>query len=215
MINRSSSLFLVLLLLFSMAMPAAADEYDNTYQTIVPPQPTTTGDKIEVLEVFWYGCPHCYHFEAYIHRWLKTKPADVEFVRMPAVLSRNWLPHAKAYYAAIKLDVLNRIHTPLFNALHRDGKRIFTEDELRNFFVSQGVDGEAFTKAYESTEVQTKIKQAFYLARNFKITGVPSIVVDGKYMTSASMTGSYDKLLEVVNYLIKKVRAEKQAAAGN
>ena len=181
----------------------------------MPPQPTTTGDKIEVLEVFWYGCPHCYHFEAYIHRWLKTKPADVEFVRMPAVLSRNWLPHAKAYYAAIKLDVLNRIHTPLFNALHRDGKRIFTEDELRNFFVSQGVDGEAFTKAYESTEVQTKIKQAFYLARNFKITGVPSIVVDGKYMTSASMTGSYDKLLEVVNYLIKKVRAEKQAAAGN
>ena len=215
MINRTSSLSLALLLLFSVAAPATADEYDNTYQTVVPPQPTATGDKIEVLEIFWYGCPHCYHFESYIHRWLKTKPADVEFRRMPAVLNRTWLPHAKAYYAAIKLDVLDRIHTPLFNAIHRDGKRIFTEEELKDFFVSQGIDGDAFTKAYESTEVQTKIKQAFYLARNFKITGVPSIVVDGKYVTSASMTGSYDKMLEVVNYLIKKVRAEKQATAGN
>jgi thiol:disulfide interchange protein DsbA len=212
MINRTSLFTLVLLLLFARTS-LAADQYDQYYRTVVPPQPTTTGDKIEVMEFFWYGCPHCYHFESYIHKWLQTKPADVAFVRMPAVLNQSWIPHAKAYYAAIKLGVLDRIHTPLFNAIHRDRKPIFTEAKLKEFFVSQGIDGDAFTKAYNSTEVAIKIKQAYLMARNFKITGVPTMVVDGKYVTSASMTGSFDKMIDTVNYLIKKVRQERKEAS--
>jgi thiol:disulfide interchange protein DsbA len=208
MINRTTALLLGVLLLFSAG--AAADQFDNAYRTLVPAQPTQTGDKIEVLEVFWYGCPHCYHFEPYIHRWLKTKPDDVAFRRMPAVLNKNWIPHARAYYAAVKLGVLDRIHTPLFNAIHKDRKPIFTEDQLRDFFVSQGVDGDKFTEAYNSTEVETKIKQAFFMARNYKLTGVPTVVVDGKYVTSSSRTGSFDKLIETVNYLVRKVRNERQ-----
>jgi len=210
MLNKTSTVLLGLLLILGQAAPAAADQYDKYYRVVEPPQPTQTGNKIEVLEIFWYGCPHCYHFESYIHKWLKTKPDDVAFRRMPAVISRNWLPHAKAFYAAVKLGVLDQIHTPLFNAIHRDRKPIFSKQQLRKFFVSMGINGDKFIKAYDSNEVDTKIKQAFYTQRNYKITGVPTVVVGGKYLTSAMLTGSFDKMIDTINYLIKKVRREEK-----
>lgn len=210
MLNRTSAVLLGLFLIFVQAAPAAADQFDGDYRVVEPPQPTQTGDKIEVLEIFWYGCPHCYHFESYIHKWLQTKPDDVAFRRMPAVISKNWLPHARAYYAAVKLGVLDQIHTPLFNAIHRDRKPIFSESQLKDFFVSLGIDGDRFEQAYNSNEVDTKIKQAFYMERNYKITGVPTVVVGGKYLTSAMLTGSFEKMIDTVNYLIKKVRSEQK-----
>ena len=156
--------------------------------------------------MFWYGCPHCYHFEPYIEKWLKTKPDDVVFRRVPAALNKSWLPHAKAYFTAEKLGILDKIHRPLFDAIHKDRRPIFTEDQLRDFFKEFGVDPDEFTKIYNSDEVETKTKQAFFLARGYRVTGVPSMIINGKYLTSGTLTGSYENMLKVVDNLIKKER---------
>ena len=195
-------------LLLSLAVSSAyAGPQEDGYQEIVPAQPTQApAGKIEVVEVFWYGCPHCYHFEPYLEKWLQTKPDDVVFRRVPGVLNQSWLPHAKAYFTAEKLGILDKIHRPLFDAIHKDRKPIFTEDQLRDFFAEFGVDPDEFTKIYNSDEVETKTKQAFFLARGYRLTGVPSMIVNGKYLTSGTLTGSYENMLKVVDDLIKKER---------
>jgi len=175
-----------------------------------PAQPTQTGDKIEVIEVFWYGCPHCYSFEPFLTEWLKTLPADVQFIRIPGVLSQNWITHAKAYYTAEKLGILEKIHRPLFDAIHKEKQTIFTEDQIKDFFVSKGVSGDEFTSTYNSKEVEAKIRQAFFLAKDYKLTGVPTLVVNGKYITSPSHSGSNEMTLKVVNELIDKERQAKK-----
>ena len=106
------------------------------YNVISPPQPTHTGKKIEVLEVFWYACPHCYDFEPYVKEWLQNKPDDVEFRRMPGIFRKNWIPHAKAYFTAEKLGVLDTIHTPLFDAIHKQRKKIHDDDAIKKFTTS-------------------------------------------------------------------------------
>jgi len=160
---KQTSLFA--LILFSTLSLGATGAADGTYKRIKPAVPTQSGDKIEVVEIFWYGCMHCYAFEPYIDNWLKSLPADVEFRRVPGVLNKSWMPHARAYYTAEKLGVLERIHKPLFQALHRQRKRISTEDDLREFFVEKGVDAEQFTRSYHSQGVEIKVKQAFLAAR--------------------------------------------------
>lgn len=202
--NHRLHAFITILFLLTAGLTHAADPYEGAYRQISPTQPTQTDDKIEVVEIFWYGCPHCYNFEPHIERWQENAPDNVAFRRIPAVLNQGWIPHAKAYYTAIKLGVLEQIHEPLFDALHRERKRIFTESDLRDFFVSRGVDGNDFTRVYNSNEVETKIKQAYFMARNYKLTGVPSVVVNGKYMTSASMAGSFEKMLQIINHLVEK-----------
>jgi protein dithiol oxidoreductase (disulfide-forming) len=193
----------VLLLCLSVGVHAK-----DTYKLIVPVQPTQSENKIEVVEVFWYGCPHCYDFEPFIERWLKELPEDVEFRRMPGIFNKSWVPHAKAYYTAEKLGVLDVIHNPLFNALHQERKRIYSEDELKDFFVAKGIDGDEFSKVFNSSEIETKFKQAFVMGQRYKITGVPAVIVNGKYMTSGSMTGSYENLLKTIDELIDKERAK-------
>lgn len=195
-----------LLLLLSVAQ-AFAGSLDEGYQEIRPAQPTQVPDgKIEIVEVFWYGCPHCYDFEPYLEKWLQTKPDDVVFRRVPGVLNKTWLPHAKAYFTAEKLGVAAELHKSLFDAIHKEKKSIFTEDKLRDFFKEHGVDSDEFTKIYRSDEIETKTKQAFFMARGYRLTGVPSVVINGKYMTSGSLTGSYDDILKVMDYLIEKER---------
>ncbi len=193
----------IMLLCFSIAVHAK-----DPYTRIIPAQPTQSIDKIEVLEVFWYGCPHCYDFEPHIDKWLESKAEDVEFRRMPGIFSKSWIAHAKAYFTAEKLGVLEKIHTPLFESLHKEKKRIYTEDELKDFFVSKGIDGDEFTRVFNSSEIETKFKQAFVMGQRYKITGVPAVIINGKYMTSGSLAGSYDNLLKTINDLVAKERGE-------
>lgn len=187
----------------------AQAQADDAYERVMPPQPTQTRNKIEVAEIFWYGCPHCYAFEPYVEKWLKTKPDDVNFVRIPGVLGQNWVADARAFYAAEKLGVLDKIHRPLFDAIHKDHKMLFTEDSLRDFFESQGVDGDAFTKAYNSNEVDVRVKEALDMERRYQITGVPTVIVDGRWRTSASQAGSFEGLIKVIDKLVDKARAER------
>lgn len=196
----SFSLFLFLL----VSGQAIAD--GQGYVTISPAQPTQTGDKIEVLEVFWYACPHCFDFEPHISKWLESKPDDVEFRRMPGIFRKNWIPHAKAYFTAKKLGVLDKIHTPLFDAIHKQKKNIHDDDDFEDFFIKHGVDDDAFTKAYESDEVETMVKQAYVMGQRYKLTGVPAVIVNGKYMVSGSTAGSFENVLTVIDQLIEKER---------
>lgn len=175
------------------------------YERVSPAVATNVADnKIEVVELFWYGCPHCYQFEPAIEHWLETKPDNIEFVRVPAIFARNWELHARAYYAAEQLGVLDKTHGALFDALHKQRRKLFTEDALVAFFVEQGVDEAAFLEAYNSFDVDSKTRTAATLTRKYGITGVPAMVVDGRYRTSAQKTGTYEMLLKVVDHLAAK-----------
>ncbi|MFK8067424.1 MAG: thiol:disulfide interchange protein DsbA/DsbL, partial [Gammaproteobacteria bacterium] len=167
----------------------------HNYELVTPAQPTQSGDKVEVLEIFWYGCGHCYNFEPDLHTWIENKADDVSFRRMPGVFRQNWVPHAKAFYTAKKLGVLEQIHTPLFNAIHERQRKIFTDDAILDFVDGlDGVDGDAFRKSYNAFSVESKVKQAMRLSKAYGIRGVPAIIVNGKYWTSGSLVGSYPEL---------------------
>lgn len=183
------------------------------YQTINPAQPTSVTGQIEVVEMFWYGCPHCFSFEPYVASWLKTKPADVALVRIPAVFSAQWEVHARAFYAAETLGALEKIHEPLFDAIHRDRAPLHTEDALAAFVAGHGVAEQDFRKAFHSFAVDGKINRAKQLSRNYGITGVPAVIVNGKYRASASSAGSYENLLKLVDFLVDKERAGLAATA--
>jgi len=196
-------------LLTVAAVPALAEDYvsGQHYQLVSPPQGTSTGDKVEVVELFWYGCPHCFQFEPVVDHWLENKPANVEFVRMPAVFARNWEVHARAYYACEQLGVLDKVHKPLFQALHVDKRRLFTQEELAAFFAELGVPEADFNTAYDSFDVDKKTRHAIAMTRAYGISGVPSLVVNGKYRSSAQAAGTYEDLLKVVDHLAAKESA--------
>lgn len=204
-------LFLASVAILTSAILFAADNMKSEPYEAIPAQPTATGNKIEVLEFFWYGCPHCYSLEPYLEKWQSTKADDVQLRRVPAILGKNWIPHARAYFTAEKLGIIDKIHRPLFDAIHKDRQKIFDEESLRDFFATMGVDKDEFTRIYESNEISEKIQDAFLLGQQYQITGVPAIIVNGKYRTSASMAGSNANLIEVINQL---TAMERKHASG-
>lgn len=177
------------------------------YEVIATPQKTANSEKIEVVEVFWYGCPHCYALEPELEKWLQDLPEDVEFRRMPGILGKNWIPHAKAFYVAEKLGILEQIHRPLFNAIHNKKRDLMSPGSLRDFFAEYGVEKDTFEKLYNSEAVDKDMKAAFVAGKGYGITGVPALIVNGKYRTSPSLAGSYDSVMRVVDQLIEEERS--------
>ncbi|MDZ7735190.1 MAG: thiol:disulfide interchange protein DsbA/DsbL [Gammaproteobacteria bacterium] len=198
-----------LLLLVLSAACATAGAAD-TYKRLSKPQPTEDPDRIEVLEIFWYGCPHCNDFEPYLNDWIENKPDDVNFRRMPAVFRQDWLAHARAYYTALELGVVDKIHSDLFHEIHSRQRRVNDEESLRKFFMQRGVDGDTFTKTYNSHAVESRIKQALSMLRRYEVTGVPAVVVNGKYVTSGPLARSYEGMIQTINELIDKERDAMQ-----
>jgi protein dithiol oxidoreductase (disulfide-forming) len=197
------SAFLVLLVVGT----SRAEEFvlGQHYQEIKPAVATsTTGDKVEVLELFWYGCSHCYAFEPLLQEWLKKKADYIEFVRVPAVFAQNWEVHARAFYAAQQLGVLDKVNNPLFDAIHKDGRKIGSAEEIGQFFAEKGVSAEEFKKAYSSFDVDTKTRRAITLTREYGINGVPALIVNGKYRSGAGEAGDLTTLLKLVDYLAAK-----------
>lgn len=196
------------------ALGLAPGHAADNYKRLSKPQPTADSNKIEVVEIFWYGCPHCNDFEPYLNQWLENKPDDVEFLRMPAVFRQDWLAHAKAYYTAEELGVVDQIHGPLFNAIHERGQRLDNEESLKQFFMQQGVDGDAFTKTYNSGTVESQIKKSLAMLRRYEVTGVPAVIINGKYQTSGPIAGTYKGMIETMDELIARER-EAQTAEGS
>jgi thiol:disulfide interchange protein DsbA len=184
-------------------LPAArALRAGQDYELVEFPQPTLDGKRVEVLELFYYGCPHCFDLEPLLNKWLKTLPRHAYFRRLPAVFNDGWVPLAKAYFAAEALGVVDQLHGPMFEAIHLQGMNLNNRAQLLRFVATRGVDAARFEKAYDSFAVQTKVQQAREQTSAYGIQGVPSLVVDGKYRTSASLTGGYDRLFSVVDELI-------------
>ncbi|MGI9265669.1 MAG: DsbA family protein [Gammaproteobacteria bacterium] len=176
------------------------------YRLMTPVQPTSVDPgKVEVLEIFWYGCPHCYTLEPHMQEWVKNKmPANAEFVQIPAALNRGWQVHARAFYTAEALGRLDEMHEGMFKAVNVDRNPLNTEDQLVEFFGNYGVSKEEFLEAFNSFAVQTKLRRADSLVRRYRITGVPAVVVNGKYVTGADVAGGVPELFEVVDFLIEK-----------
>jgi thiol:disulfide interchange protein DsbA len=202
--TRLMSIFCALLLL-SWSGLSPAQSGDKTYEYIRPVQPTQVAPgMIEVVEIFYYGCIHCYHFEPYLEKWLQDKPGNAEFRRMPAVFSKVQIPLAKAYYTAEKLGLLEKIHLPLFKAINDDRREIFTDETIKAFFAEQGVSAADFNRIYNSMEISTKVRQAEVMARNYRVPHTPALVVNGKYLTSPSMAGNYNNLEQLLDVLVQR-----------
>ncbi|MDQ3732371.1 MAG: thiol:disulfide interchange protein DsbA/DsbL [Pseudomonadota bacterium] len=198
-----------LLCLLVLSVPARADYTEGSeYDRISPPETVAAeSGKVEVVEVFWYGCPHCYDFEPYVEKWLKSKPDVVEFVRMPATLNPSWVTHARAFYALQAMGEIDRAHKALFQAIHEQGRTLFDADSIARFLAQLGIDPQAFRQAYNSPEVQAKLEQVGEQQLRYAISGVPSVIIDGQYRTSASQAGSYEEMLKVIDFLIAKATA--------
>ena len=186
-------------------------EEGQDYHRLMPAQPTVDGtDKIEVAEVFWYGCPHCYNFEPKIKAWAKDVPTNARFVQIPVVWNPLARLHARLYYSGEvlakngKLTDITAFHATVFNEYHRKGNRLSSEEAIQKLFERFNISREDFLTTWNSFEVNQKIHIANDLVRRYNITGVPAVVVNGKYRTGASDAGSYPKLLEILNELIER-----------
>lgn len=177
------------------------------YKKVANPE-NIAGDVIVVREFFWYGCPHCYALEPHMQAWAKTRDKDVAFFRTPAAMNPVWEVPARGFYAAQQMGLENKTHQALFDAIHKDGQKniIANQENLANWYASQGADKAKFNSFYNSFPVSTKIERAKQGAMRYQLTGVPAVVVHGKYVVS----GEDAKVTQVVDFLIDKVRSEKK-----
>jgi len=209
---KKTLLVFSILLIFSGMVNAETYEEGKHYKRVDQAR-VIDSDKVEILEFFWYGCPHCYSFEPKLGEWKKNKPGNVEFMRIPATFQPLWVLHARAYYALQMLGVGEDIHLKFFSEIHNKKNYMKTLDALTAFVQKQGVDKSEFVDAMNSFTVETQVRKATKLVTDYKLNGVPAVAVNGKYLISASMAGSYDNMIKIMNYLIEKETAK--AARGN
>ena len=197
---------LPLLGLFFIPVAIALAEYNEgiEYKRLAAPLPTGDANKVEVVELFWYGCPHCYRIEPDLKKWLKNKPANVVFVRVPGVFRPLWGFHAKVYYTAEVLGVLDKVHQPMFEAMHKQRRKMDTTEQVKALFAEHGVTAEQFDDAFNSFAVDAKVRRATDLTRRYGLEGVPALVINGKYLTDGVMAHGHDGMLKVTDYLISK-----------
>ena len=188
-------------------MGAQAADYvaGKDYRVLDNPE-NISGDAIIVREFFWYGCPHCFKLNPHMEKWAKTKDKDVAFFKTPAALNPVWETNARGFYAAQLLGYEDKTHDALFNAIHKDGKKLFDQASLAKWYGAQGVDQKKFNSLYNSFAVGTKIGRSQAGAKRYQLTGVPAVVVQGKYV----VTGEDAKVAQVVDYLVDKARAEQK-----
>lgn len=192
-----------LLLGLSAAMaqaPIAGKDYD----LVSPAQPTDAKNKVEVVEFFSYGCPHCNDFEPVLAKWIKSQNKDqVEVHRIPVTFGRDvWVPLAKMYYTLEALGEVDRLHGAVFDAIHNQRVPLNVEATQFDWIASKGVDRKKYTDLYQSFTIQSKVARAQQIAAAFKISGVPTLAVNGKYQTSASKAGGFEPMLNVVDQLV-------------
>lgn len=195
-------------LLGSTAFAQEAIEGRN-YVALSSPVPTAQPEKIEVVELFWYGCPHCYQLEATINPWSEKLPEDVNFVRVPAMFGGIWNLHGQLFYTLENLKAGEKVHNSIFNALHNQGRKLASLDDITQLVVTQGLDKDAFLKTWNSFSVKSQMEKAKKLAMAYQISGVPAIVVNGKYRFDIGMAGGLQQTVDVADVLIEKERQPK------
>jgi thiol:disulfide interchange protein DsbA len=207
-----------LFLVFLCALPAllltqavlAAPQLNVEYQLIDPPQPVI-GNKIEVIEFFSYACPHCAEFEPALQGWLKRKPKDVNYRMVPMVFRDGWKPGAKLYYTLETMGVIDKYHNKIYDAFHKEGKELITDQAVKEWATSAGVDPAKFDQTYDSFAVDTKVQRAINIGRSYHVRFTPSLAVNGKYYTGPSMAGGneYARFFVILDQLIDMERRGK------
>jgi len=202
-------------LCFSAAAHAAQLTDGKDYTPVRPPQPTDSGSKVEVLEFFWYGCPHCNSLQPSLEAWLKRKPADVEFKRIPAVFQDSWVPLTRAYYTIEAMGLIDKLHQEMFATLHKQRVQLPNANAIFDWAATKGVDRKKFADTYNSFGINGRTQRSIELTRKFDIPGTPALVIDGRYLTAPSMTlkpdrsVDYDRFFQVVDGLIAEARKNK------
>jgi thiol:disulfide interchange protein DsbA len=200
-----------LLLVFAAAgvQAQAVPQLGRDYVLLDPAHPVAGGDKIEVIEFFYYGCPVCYELEPKLSRWYFNGPGSVALRRVPALSSDNWDNFAKLFYTLEAMGQLARLHWPVYDNFHFNGVRLDEEAAMAGWVSNNGLDKRKFIDTYRSPQIQARLAAARKMTRDYEIKGVPSIVVDGKFLTSARMAGGTTELLRVVDGLIELARRER------
>ena len=212
MLNRINTAIAALLFAASLGLTTTGSVLAQTpakgtnYVELSPPQPTETSGKIEVIEFFWYECPHCYALEPLLPAWIKKLPKDVVFKRVPATFNDQWRVSARVFYALEAIGEEGRIHAALFDAIHKDKLRITSESVHLEWLAKNGVDIEKFKAAYRSFGVDSKLKRSDQLMQSYRLDGVPTFAVQGRYVASATLNNDRQQLLSVVDYLIAEAR---------
>ena len=201
----------ILLVLLLLPLSGQAQFLEGVEYVRISPQLVETGAKVEVREFFWYGCSHCFSLEPTLSKWLKTMPKNVQFVRTPGIFNERWAVHARAYYAFETLGITGKMHGALFHALHADKRPLNDAESLAAFVAEKGGDRKAFLDAYNSFGMQASLNRANQAARVYNIESVPTLIVDGKYMTNANIAGGFDRVMQVVDFLVKQAAAERVA----
>lgn len=209
--NLILSAALVTASLFGMTAQAAdvPREAGKTYVELANPVPVSEPGKIEVVELFWYGCPHCYAFEPTINPWVEKLPKDVNFRRIPAMFGGPWDAHGQLFLTLEAMGVEHKVHNAVFDAIQKQGKRLTKPDEMADFVATQGVDKDKFLATFNSFAIQGQIKQAKELAQKYGVQGVPTMIVNGKYRFDLGTSGGPEQTLNVADQLIAKERAAK------
>jgi len=202
-----SKLFSFFLALAVAAPLASAQPSKYQYTELKPPQPTEAqGKSVEVVEFFWYGCPHCYNLEPLIEAWTKKLPPDVQFRRIPAVFNPRWAHDAAIFYTFEAMGVLDKLHKPFFDSIHRDHLRSDDQQAMSEWLQKNGVDAKKFYETMKSFSVQSKTRRAAQLSAAYKIDGTPAMAVQGRFTVSADQGRSREGMLDTVSYLVDMLR---------
>ncbi|MBA2660362.1 MAG: thiol:disulfide interchange protein DsbA/DsbL [Nitrosospira sp.] len=189
---------------------ARAELVEGRDYTVLPhPQTTESGKNIEVLEFFWYGCPHCYDLHPHIKTWLKKIPKDVSFRYVPAIFRSSWIPGLKTFYAMEALGERDKLHDKVYEAIHTDKVDLTKDEVLFDWIAKQGIDRQKFIDAYNSFSVQNQVARSTQISKDYNLSGVPTVVVDGRYLTSGRMGGTPQDTIKILDELIEKVRKER------
>ncbi|NBR28320.1 MAG: thiol:disulfide interchange protein DsbA/DsbL [Betaproteobacteria bacterium] len=204
------------LALLAFALPGAAQQVkrDIDYRLLPQPQPVQTGERIEVIDFFFYACPYCNELAPHLDRWIKRKPADVVFRRMPVVRHDTWVPLAKTYFALEAMGEVERLHMAVYRSYHVDDLYMSQEKVIAEWATKNGLDSEKFMSIYRSDEVKAKVELAKKMTKDYDIQGTPSVVVDGKFLTSSSMTPGVAQVIPVIDGLVRLARQQRIEKSG-
>lgn len=205
---RKALSLLVAVLAFASA-GAAWSQAGAPYSLLSPPQPTEGGGKIEVIEFFWYGCPHCYAIEPAVNAWMKTAPKDVVFKRVPAFPNEAWGRDAVMFYTLEAMGLLDQYHQKVFDAIHKDKVNFANNAKRDEWLKANGIDPVKYAEVEKSFSVVSKVSRARQMTQSYKVDSVPRFIVNGKYVTSGEQAGGNDKIFPVIDQIAAMARKEK------
>ncbi len=205
-LRKALSLFIAL---FAFAGASALAQAPLGSSLLVPPQPIEGSGKIEVIEFFWYGCPHCYAMEPTVNAWLKSAPKDVVFKRVPAYPSDSWGSMAVMYYTLEAMGVLDQYHTKVFDAMHKQNVNLANKGKRDEWLKANGIDPVKYAEVEKSFTVNTKVARARQMTQAYKVDSVPRFIVNGKYVISGESAGGNEKIFPTIDQAIAAARKEK------